>query len=156
MFHKMRRHTQQLTIQESIHILEKNTSGTLALLDEDNYPYAVPLSYVYHEGKLYFHSAKQGHKIEAIHHHSKASFCVIDQDEVHGNELTTYYRSVIAFGKVKLLDNQDKEKAIYHLGLRFCDNKDFIHDEINRFKDAFEVIELDIEHLSGKKAKELL
>ena len=53
----MRRKRQQLSEAESINILEKATSGTLALLGDGGYPYAVPISYVYADGKLYFHSA---------------------------------------------------------------------------------------------------
>ena len=55
-FRDMRRKRQQLSEAESIGILQKATSGTLALLGDNGYPYAVPISYVYHEGKLYFHS----------------------------------------------------------------------------------------------------
>ena len=78
----MRRHRQQLSCEESIGILKKATSGTLALLGDGGYPYAVPISYVYDEGKLYFHSAKSGHKVDAIRSCDKASFCVIEQDVI--------------------------------------------------------------------------
>ena len=59
-FRQMRRKRQQLTEEESIAILQKATAGTLALLGDNDYPYAVPISYVYHDGKLYFHSALAG------------------------------------------------------------------------------------------------
>ena len=65
-FREMRRKRQQLAEEESIAILEKATAGTLALLGDNDYPYAVPISYVYHDGKLYFHSALAGHKVDAI------------------------------------------------------------------------------------------
>lgn len=77
-FREMRRKRQQLSDAESIDILKKSTSGTLALLGDDDYPYAVPISYVYQEGKLYFHSALAGHKVDAIRKCDKASFCVIE------------------------------------------------------------------------------
>ena len=77
-FRNMRRKCQQLSNEESIAILEKATAGTLALLGDDDYPYAVPISYVYHVGKLYFHSALTGHKVDAIRKCDKASFCVIE------------------------------------------------------------------------------
>ena len=62
----MRRKRQQLSEEESIRILQKSTAGTLALLGDNDYPYAVPISYVYNKGKLYFHSALSGHKVDAI------------------------------------------------------------------------------------------
>ena len=81
-FREMRRKRQQLSEEESIGILQKATAGTLALLGDNGYPYAVPISYVYADGKLYFHSALSGHKVDAIRNCDKASFCVIDKDDV--------------------------------------------------------------------------
>jgi len=81
-FREMRRKRQQLSEVESISILQKATAGTLALLGDNDYPYAVPISYVYHERKLYFHSALSGHKVDAIRNCDKASFCVIDKGDV--------------------------------------------------------------------------
>ena len=80
MFREMRRIKQLLPEDTAKEILARNTGGTLALLGDDDYPYAVPMSYVYADGKIYFHCAKEGHKIDAIRNHDKASFCVIDQD----------------------------------------------------------------------------
>ena len=77
MFREMRRFKQLLPQETAIEILNRNTSGTLALIGDNDYPYAVPISYVYIDGKLYFHSAKSGHKIDAIIKHEKASFCVM-------------------------------------------------------------------------------
>lgn len=56
----MRRFKQELPYDECLHILQKNHSGTLALCDKESYPYALPLSYVYDENCIYFHSAKEG------------------------------------------------------------------------------------------------
>ena len=81
-FREMRRNRQQLSNEESIAILQKATAGTLALLGDGDYPYAVPISYVYDDGKLYFHSALTGHKVDAIRKCDKASFCVIERDDV--------------------------------------------------------------------------
>ena len=81
-FRAMRRKRQQLSEEESVAILKKATAGTLALLGDNDYPYAVPLSYVYQEGRIYFHSALAGHKVDAIRKCDKASFCVIEQDDV--------------------------------------------------------------------------
>ena len=100
-FREMRRKRQQLSEEESIGILQKATSGTLALLGDGGYPYAVPISYVYHERKLYFHSALAGHKVDAIRKCDKASFCVIEKDDVQPEKYTTFFRSVIAFGRIQ-------------------------------------------------------
>ena len=83
MFREMRRKRQLLPPEESLAILERMTGGTLALHGDNGYPYAVPVSYVYADGKMYFHSAVQGHKMDAIRQHPEVSFCVLEQDMVH-------------------------------------------------------------------------
>ena len=82
MFREMRRKKQALSEKDCAAVLNRGTSGVLALLGEEGYPYAVPLSYVYDGEKLYFHSAKSGHKLDAVRSNPKASFCVIDQDQI--------------------------------------------------------------------------
>lgn len=104
MFREMRRKKQILSNKENIEILESGTSGVLALLGDDEYPYAVPISYVYDNSKIYFHGAKEGHKIDAIRKCSKASFCVIARDEICPEKYATYFRSVIVFGKIRILE----------------------------------------------------
>ena len=112
MFREMRRFKQLLPQETAVEILNRNTGGTLALLGDEDYPYAVPISYVYADGKLYFHSAKSGHKIDAIKKHEKASFCVIDKDEIVPEKYTTYFRSVIAFGKVRLVEDAEEMRRV--------------------------------------------
>lgn len=117
MFREMRRKRQLLPTEESVAILERMTNGTLALHGDDGYPYAVPVSYVYADGKIYFHSAMQGHKVDAILRNDKVSFCVVEQDEVKPAEFTTYFRSVIVFGKARILtDENEKTKCLKPAG----------------------------------------
>ena len=82
MFREMRRKSQALSFDECAEILNRGTSGVLALSGDNQYPYAVPLSYVYDNTKIYFHCAQEGHKIDSILRNAKASFCVIDQDQI--------------------------------------------------------------------------
>ena len=109
MFREMRRKRQQLDEEACAEILRTGSAGVLAVSGDAGYPYAVPLSYVYANGKLYFHCARAGHKIDAIRRSPKASFCVIGQDAVKPLKYTTYFRSVIAFGTVRILED-DGEK----------------------------------------------
>lgn len=109
MFREMRRKKQALSKEVCERILKDGKTGVLVLLGDDDYPYAVPLNYSYESGKLYFHCAKSGHKIDAVKKCSKASFCVIAQDDIVPQEFTTYFRSVIVFGKVRIVSDE-KEK----------------------------------------------
>ena len=110
-FREMRRKKQALSQQEVEDIFYKGTSGVLALLGDNDYPYAVPISYVYDGEKIYFHSAKSGHKIDAIRRTAKASFCVVDKDLVVPEEYTTYFRSVIAFGRIRIIEDDSEKRA---------------------------------------------
>lgn len=159
MFRKMRRFKQELTQEESIQILNKNTAGVLALLGDEGYPYSVPLSYVFIDNKIYFHTAKTGHKIDAIKNCNKASFCVIDRNQIMPEEYTTYFRSVIAFGKIRLLETpQEIIPVIEKLALKYhpTDNKENRDKMINRDIKQMGMIELEIEHMTGKEAIELV
>lgn len=158
MFPDMRRKRQLLSKEESEEVLKRGTSGVLALLGVEDYPYAVPLSYVYEEGKIYFHGAKSGHKIDAIRKHDKASFCVIDQDEILSGQFATCYKSVIAFGKIRILeDEQEIRSAVTRLSDRYYPGMEKERDrEIEKDWQRLCMMELSIVHLTGKQAIELV
>ena len=156
-FRPMRRNRQQLSREDCERILGRCTSGVLALAGDGGYPYAVPLSYVYAAGSIIFHSAVQGHKVDAIKRDNRCSFCVIDQDEIKPAEFTTYFRSVIAFGRISILENtHDKVQALRLLGRRYSPGDEHgLQHEIDKSLDHVLLLRLDIEHLSGKEAIEL-
>ena len=157
-FRAMRRKRQQLSEEESISILRKSTAGTLALLGDNDYPYAVPISYVYADGRLYFHSALSGHKVDAIRKCEKASFCVTAQDEVHPEKYTTFFRSVIAFGRIHIIEDEtEKQETARMLGNRYNPNQEeALQKELENGLSRMLMICFDIEHLTGKEAIELM
>ena len=157
MFREMRRHNQQLTADECVEVLNRCTSGVLAVLGDDGYPYAVPLSYAYKDGCLWFHGALTGHKIDAIEGCPKVSFCVIDKDDVVPEQLTTVYRSVIAFGKARVLDDERKiAQGARILGEKYLPGmSDRIQSEIAQSMPRLNVIRMDIEHMTGKEGAAL-
>lgn len=158
MFRDMRRFKQALTFEECQEVLKKNTSGVLAVLGDDDYPYAVPLSYVYLNGNIYFHCAVTGHKIDAIVKHEKVSFCIIDQDQVIPEKYTTLFRSVVAFGKARIIKNKEEmlplieALAAHYSPLQVEGRAREIEQSISRIV----VIELAVEHLTGKVSRELM
>lgn len=159
-FRQMRRCRQLLPQGRCVDILERGTSGVLALSGDGGYPYAVPLSYVYAEGRIYFHSAAGGHKIDAVRACPLASFCVIGSDEVVPEEYTTYFSSVIVFGRITIVgDEAERRKALVLLGRRYNSggsSPDSLDDEIARGMSRTAVLRLDIEHMTGKEAIELV
>ncbi len=81
-FRKMRRFKQELNEKETLEILTNGKTGILGVIGDYGYPYTVPVNYVYENGKIYFHCAKAGHKLDAIRQCDKISLCVIEKDDV--------------------------------------------------------------------------
>ena len=159
MYPELRRKKQALSPAACDAILQAGTSGVLALSGADGQPYAVPLSYVYHEGKIYFHCAKAGHKLDLLDQNPKASFCVIGQDQVVPEQYTTYYRSVILFGTVRRLTaGEEKRAAILALARRYSPDEpaEKVDAEIARYWDALCMLELTPDHITGKECIELV
>lgn len=153
MFREMRRKQQQLSPRENDEILRRCTSGVLAVAGDGGYPYAVPLSYVYQDGKLWFHGAVTGHKLDAVLQNDKVSFCVIDQDEVVPEKLTSAYRSVIVFGRARVLEDETEiRRAARWLGEKYDPaNSSDMDQEIDQAIHRMCMIRLDIEHMTGKE-----
>lgn len=156
MFRAMRRIRQQLSDKRAVDILEKGKTGILAVNGDNGYPYTVGVNYVYYNGKIYIHSAKEGHKIDAIRNNDKVSFCVIENDEVFVKKLTTLYRSTVVFGRAKILDDREEiASAVTALGLKYNPDKETVEKEINKFLNVMCCIEITPEHITGKEASEL-
>ena len=159
MFRELRRKRQALSAEECAAVLLRGTSGVLALSGDNGYPYAVPISYVYDGKALYFHCARAGHKLDALRREPKASFCVVDQDQVVPEEYTTYFRSVIAFGTVREVeDPAEMRRAMELLAAKYAPAS--TAEERSRAMDrewpGLCVLEMTVEHLTGKEAVELV
>ena len=158
MFRKMRREKCELSKETAEKILREGIFGVLALSGDEGYSYAVPINYAYSDGKIYFHSAKTGHKLDAIKNNDKVSFCVVERHEVVPEEFTSYFSSAIAFGKIRLAeDDAEKLHALELLADKYSPNvsQDLREKELKRVS-AVSIMILEIEHLTGKAARELV
>lgn len=159
MIRKMRRNRQQMTQAQTQAVLARGTSGVLSVHGDDGYPYGVPLSYVYETGRIYFHSANVGHKIDGIRNNDKVSFCVIDQDQIVPEKFTTLFRSVIVFGKARIVtDPKEWEHAIFTLAKRYSPKESQTHmeEEVESSRGNLCLIALDIEEMTGKQSLQLM
>jgi len=143
--------------EETIAVLERGSNGVLACLGDEDYPYAVPLNYVYHNGKIYFHSAMSGHKMDAMMKHPKVSFAVIDQDTIVSEKYTSYFRSAIVFGKARIAEGDERLEAFRALVEKYSGDQ----PEENKRREIegctrAHIVAIDIEHMTGKQAKELV
>ena len=159
MFPSMRRHLQQISDERAREILNRTTNATLAICDDvTGYAYAVPVSPVYDSNHIYIHSAPMGHKIEAMKKNPNVSLCFIEQDEIHPETLTSYFRSVIVFGKARfIVDLDEKRRVLEKLVNKFApDYKAKGKLEAEQKLHYIAIIEIEIEHITGKEAIELL
>ena len=155
MFRKMRRFKQEVSKEQCIDILTNEPRGVLALLGDDDYPYALPMSHVYLDGKIYFHGAKKGYKNDAIKKHSKVSYCILDKGVKQENSWWYTFKSVIVFGKINIIhDRTEKIDKLTHLGNKFFPTPEETESEIRKLLDRTEVFEITIEHMSGKIVEE--
>lgn len=159
MFREMRRKRQQLSQEECETLLKQGTHGVLSVHGDHGYPYGVPISYFYYNRKIIFHCAKSGHKIDALQADPRVSFCVVGQDQIVPDEYTTYFRSVIVFGKVHFIEQENE--ICQAAGLLACkyypeDSESHRKEVIRKEMDRLCVAEILIDHMTGKEAIELV
>lgn len=155
MFRKMRRFKQQLTEDESKQILRVQKRGVLAVLGDGGYPYAVPLNFVYDNGCIYFHSALEGHKLDAIRGYDKGSFNVLGEPQEADDGWSYFFDSVTVFGRLReVTDPVEKTDHLRKLGNKYFPNAEMTESDILKNGGRCAVIELKIDHITGKHVHE--
>lgn len=153
---QMRRFKQELAQAEVFRILNEGKVAVLAVDGDEGYPYAVPVNYVYVDGCIYFHCARQGHKLDALRRNAKCSACIIEKDDIVAEEFTSYFRSVIVFGHAAVVEDHDEIiKGLELLSAKYSPGIDPTA-EIAKFIKAVCIVRIDIDHATGKEAKELV
>ncbi len=155
MFRPLKRIKQQLSEDECKEILLNEPRGVLSVLGDDNYPYALPINFYYDatENKIYFHTGKEGHKLDSIKKNNKVSFCVYDKGYHKDNHWSLNIKSVIVFGKISITENWSRDMMVSFCK-RFTDDMEYINSEIDKFQKNTIVMCLEIEHMTGKLVNE--
>ncbi len=157
MFRKMRRFKQELSHQDCIEVLRQEPRGVLSLIGENGYPYGIPVDHWYDEesGNLYFHGAREGHKIDAIRNCAKASYCVMDQGFRREGEWALNIKSVVLFGQITLVEDQEKTlRVCSNLCRKFTEDEEYLERELKSAGDRVLCLELRPEHMTGKMVNE--
>ena len=157
MFRNITRIKQQLPREECIRLLQQQPRGVLSVMGDDGYPYGLPIDHWYNseDGRIYFHSGMQGHKVDAIRRCDKASFCIYDEGSRISGDWALNIRSVIVFGRVRIIE--DPAKAIEltrRLSYKYTSDSAFIEDEIRKYGHETLVFTLIPEHITGKITRE--
>ena len=153
MFRELTRKKQALLREECLELLRREKRGVLSVQGDGGYPYGMPLDHWYCEedGCLYFHSGKRGHKMDALSRCDKASYCVFDQGEFREGDWAPFVRSVIVFGRVRMVTDSARIIAITRqLSLKYTQDLDYIEHEIRTSGPATAVFALVPEHITGK------
>jgi nitroimidazol reductase NimA-like FMN-containing flavoprotein (pyridoxamine 5'-phosphate oxidase superfamily) len=150
----LRRDDREITDKAVIEaILHRAGVGRLGLA-VDNWPYVVPLNYVYHNGAIYFHCADEGRKIDMLKANPQVCF-EVDEDYgiVRSNKPSphsTHYTSVIVFGQAQIVDDlQRKFEALQALLDKYAPGRHYRQMRLNEAKTAT-VVEITIEGMTGK------
>ena len=157
MFRPMRRSRQQIPEEECLKILKEEPRGVLSVLGDDGYPYGVPIDHYYDEksGNIYFHGAKEGHKIDAIRNCDKACFTVMNRGYQIPGEWPWHITSVIVFGRVReVTDPARLEEILWKLGGKYIPTKEELEKEVKGSLGRVAVLEMTVEHMTGKAVKE--
>ena len=157
MFRLMRRFKQQISTEECIEVLKKEKRGVLSVIGDDGYPYGVPINHYYNDKDncLYFHGAKEGHKIDAIRKDNKVSYTVYEKGVKRENHWSYDVRSVVVFGEATFVDDIDKCKEICSdVWWKFGTDKNELDEELKNSLSRVMCIKVEIKHMSGKKVNE--
>ena len=154
-FRKLARVKQLLSEDECFEILKKQKRGVLSVNGDEGYPYGMPINHYYEDGYLYFHGGRSGHKIDSLRKDDKVSYCVYDEGYRNEGEWYLNIKSVIVFGRVEFIEDEEKVIEISRkLSYKFTDDDNYIEEEIKKSLKNTLMFALKIEHISGKIVRE--
>lgn len=150
---EMRRTDRLMGEEDTIKVLKEGEYGILATVDEDLQPYGVPISYVYIDDCIYFHSTNAGgSKYNNIKYNNKVSFTVVGKTQVLPDKFGTLYESAIVYGTAELVSNEEERLMAFRKFLnKYC--AAFINEGEKYIKAAGPkamIIKIKIEKLTGK------
>lgn len=148
----MRRNDREVSNEEIATILRTGEYGVLAMTLSNEFPYAVPVNYIYQENAIYIHCASQGQKIDAIGSDAKACFTIVNRSKVVAEKFTSSYESVIAFGKAEIIAPSAEGKAVLEGFIRKYapDHLEAGYKYVDTDHMKTALIKLSIEHITGK------
>ena len=154
-FRPMRRFKQEATAEECLTVLETAPRGILSVQGENGYPYGVPMNYVLVDNMIYFHCAREGHKLDAVRANEKVCFTVLSEPIKNPGEWWNCFTSVICFGRIsEVKDEERRNFALRALGAKLFPAGYDIEADLAKNSSKAQVLELTIDHMSGKKVRE--
>lgn len=154
MFRDMRKKKRETSKEDAYNCLIKASHGTFSTISADNgYPYGITVNHIVLNDHIYFHCAKEGHKLDNIKKNSNVSFFAVCDSSIDKLAYTTKYNSAHVFGKAYIVEDKiEREAVLYEIAKKFT-GKFFINAKthiINAF-DITGIVRIEIEHITGKK-----
>lgn len=147
----MKRKDMEVSDIDIENILYEGEYGVISTIGEDGYPYGIPMSYIFENGNIYFHCGKNGHKIDNFNYCDRVSFNIVYDTELVPKNLDHHYKSVIAFGKVVEVNDEEKIMALRNLVKKYAPGfEDNGEISIEKEKSFTKVFKIEIEHIQGK------
>ena len=154
-FRPIRRFGQAATEEECLSILQSAPRGILSVIGENGYPYGLPINYAFLDGKIFFHCAREGHKLDAIRAHDKVCFTVLSEPLRHEGEWWNCFTSVIVFGRIhEVTDPEQAVSLLRALAAKYFPADYDTEADIRRNGPKALLLELTIDHMTGKRVRE--
>lgn len=142
-----------MSMDEVEELLAGASVGRLGM-SNDNQPYVVPVCFVYHDGKIFFHSARQGRKMDFMRANPTVCFQVDEHSLVSSSKpckFTMNYHSVVAVGRVRFLSDSKEKLKILKMLVRKYDTGNLAELLSEKKTRRVEVGEISVSEISGKK-----
>lgn len=150
----IRRQDRILEADQALNLLINGEYGFLTM-SNDGSAYGIPISYIYSDNKIYLHCAPEGEKLRYIEKNPSVCFCVVGSTMVQPSKFTTAYESVLAFGDIVTVDDNDERmKALELLVDKY--SPEYKEIGLKYAKGSFSrttVLRIDIKRISGKSKR---
>ena len=157
MFRTIRKKNNEISIDTAKSLLQSSRRGVLAVNGDDGYPYAIPINYVYDDDaqKIYFHGARAGHKVDALHTCDKVCFTVYGNETIKEEDWAPFEQSVVVFGRCHLVESGARATTLLkRFAMKYYPSEQLVDEEIAHAGKAVQVFEIEVEYLSGKEIQE--
>ena len=157
MFRKVRKIKNEISVEEAKNLLRNNKRAAFSVNGDDGYPYTIPINFYYDEdeNRIYFHSAKRGHKIDSIRANDKICFTTWNDGYIEDGDWAYHVSCCVVFGRAKLIDDfQITEEKVRKFALKYYPSPEEAEKEIQAGIKAVQLVSIEIEHISGKRVHE--
>lgn len=157
MFRKIRRTKNERPVEEAKRLLRENRRAAFSVHGEDGYPYTIPVNFYYDEAenRIYFHCAKQGHKLDAIRANDRVCFTTWDDGYLEEGDWAYYVSSCVVFGRAVLIsDPAVTEEKVRVFARKYFPTEEEMEVELKKYLPAVQLVAIEIDHMTAKRIHE--